>query len=432
MTEKNLVRVFNNSPAIKWWLVGDGEDGEVEIQSGEWKAVDEDVVIRNLLGEKDLIFDWGSKTPEGVARLELPYLTLGTQIDYVTGYGNLACSLIPYLADEFRLQLYPLMYWRKKGAPKDIVDLMVAPRVGYTEWGLVISIPPELKYMPTEKNVLIGMWETAEMPEKWAETANELAKHVIVPCEDQADVFRKSGVTVPITVVPLGVDTEVYEYRERPQREDEPFTILLYGALSSRKSPIETVMNVCWKAFKDVDDWHIILKTHWGMVGGGKFTPKFRDPHVQIISTDYSSHEMAELCYQADCGIFLSKYEGFGLPPREMMATGLPVVWTAAHGHLEDCYKGISIDVPIKGPVPAGEAYDGLGGWVMPDWDAAAIALRAEYDDWKARGKTQSRMGKRAAEYIKANRTWEQTAREVIRVIKEVGGGDYNHDSSVG
>ena len=416
------IRVFNNAPTLKWWLVGDdeGEDGasEVELPPGEWTAVREDIAIHNLLKDRDLIFDWGG-VPTGVTRLPLPYLTIATQVDIVTGYGNVACHLILPLAKRFEVQLYPLMYWRREGTPGYITTLMDRPKV-HTDWAFAICIPPELKTVPCPNIVLLSMWETGSLPEGWAETTNEYASHVIVPCEDQKEVFASSGVTVPMSVVPLGVNTDVYWYRERPARTDEPFTILLYGALSSRKSPIETVMNVCWKAFKDVDDWLLILKTRFGMIGGGKFRPKVKDTHVQVISTDYHPHEMAQLCWQADCGIFLSKYEGFGLPPREMMATGLPVIWTAAHGHLEDCGKGVTIDIPIKGPVPAGELYAGLGGWVMPDWDAAATALRAEYDDWKTRGKTQSPLGTRAAEYIATERTWNHTVNSIIDILNAV------------
>jgi len=409
------VRVFNNAPALKWWLVGDGEDGEVELQPGVWTAVREDIAIRNLLKDRQLIFDWGKRVPRSTVRLPLPYLTIATQIDIVTGYGNVACNLIPPLAEMFEVQLFPLMYWKREGTPKDIVALMDKTKLA-TDWALVIAIPPEIEQVRSPHIVLLSMWETGHLPEGWAAKVNEHAQHVVVPCHSQKEVFEKSGVEVPISVVPLGIDS-IYTYKERPKRTDEPFTILLYGALSSRKSPIETVMNVCWKAFRDIDDWLIILKTRFGMVGGGKFTPKFRDPHVQVISADYYPSQMVDLCYQADCGIFLSKYEGYGLPPREMMATGLPVIWTAAHGHLEDCYRGVTIDVPIKGEVPASEAYEGLGGWVMPDWDAAADALRAEYDEWQARGKIQSPLGTRAAEYIATNRTWEHTVRGIIDII---------------
>jgi glycosyltransferase involved in cell wall biosynthesis len=412
------IRVFNNAPAVKWWLVDEGE--KVELKPGEWASVREDYAIHNLLSEPKLIFDWGVKRPSRMRSLPFPYLTVASQIDIVTGYGNMACHLIPQLAEEFTVQLYPLMYWRREGTPENVIALMEKAGAWHTDWALVMAIPPELPHVPSPNIVLLSMWETGSLPEGWAEKVNEYSRHVIVPCEAQREVFASSGVTAPISVVPLGVNTGVYAYQERPPRTDEPFTMLLYGALSSRKSPIETVMHVCWKAFKDVDDWQLILKTRYGMVGGGKFRPKIKDTHVQVISTDFLPTEMAQLCYNADCGVFLSKYEGFGLPPREMMATGLPVVWTAAHGHLDDCYRGISIDVPIKGEVPASEAYAGLGGWVMPDWDAAALALRAQYDEWHARGKTQSPLGRKAAEYIATKRTWNHTMSLLCNILKSV------------
>jgi len=415
------IRAFNKARQLKVWFLA---EGEWELKSGHWVEVSEELASVYLWREKDIILDWGLRPRSDRGYLSHPHLLFASAVDCLTGYGSTAMYLIPRLAERFNLHLFPLGSWppgdwRKEALEASTVQLMDQADVAYCEWAVALTIPTELPRVPGQKVILYGMWETDELPAGWAELTNQFAHHLIVPCEAQAEVWEKSGVTIPISVVPLGVDTNVWAYEERPARaEDAPFTVLLFGLLSSRKSPLETLSAVCWRALAQEEDWLLILKSWAGNLGGGQFTPIIADPRVKIVMASYSPKEMVELCRQADLGIFLSKYEGFGLPPREMMATGLPVIWSAHSGHLSDCYRGVTIDVPIKHIIPSQHPYTGLGGWGEPDWQVAADALRREYDDWHTRGKTQSPLGTKAAQYIRERRTWAHTADGIARVIE--------------
>lgn len=423
------IRVFNKTTRpIFWTLVGKSEDDteQSDIHPGRWTPVSEDLANAHLWKESDLIIDWGSKPLSPRGYMPLPHLVFSSPIDCLTGYGSAASYFIPFLAKHFDTHLFPLGYWPPGDWREEVLaplttKLMDEANMLFCEWAVALTIPTELSKVPAKNIILYSMWETNELPGGWADATNEYACHVVVPCHDQAEVWRDSGVTVPITVIPLGVDSDLWVYKERPERRGgAPFTILSFGLLSSRKSPIETFTKVCWPALDDVEDWKLILKSRAGQFGGGKLSPILQDERVEQISMNYRPSEMVDLCHSADVGIFLSRYEGYGLPPREMMSTGLPVIWTAGHAHLEDCYQGVTVDIPATEEIEAKEAYTGLGGWLEPDWDAAAKALRREYEDWHERGRTQSAMGTAAAHYIRSTRQWTNTAKQMAMLLERL------------
>ena len=51
----------------------------------------------------------------------------------------------------------------------------------------------------------------------------------MVPTRFCAEVCQRSGVRVPVEVVPLGVDPNIYRFHERPEREH--LTTLIVGTM---------------------------------------------------------------------------------------------------------------------------------------------------------------------------------------------------------
>jgi len=361
-----------------------------------------------------------------------PDLMFACPVDLATGYGMASGALIWHLGRKCRealpeqgtLALFRLAYWRKEWLSREVraqLQNLAEPH----EWAIVLAIPPEIPRVPAARRVAYTMWETDTLPddpnrasEQWARLLNTWAEVVVVPCQVQKDLFLHGGVTVPVHVVPLGLDVGVFQYRERPPQRK--FVIVSHGTLTSRKSPVETLTRVCWAALGDKEDWLLILKTRGGQLGGGKFTPIINDDRVVVINRDLSPDGLARLLQHASLGMYLSRWEGWGLAPREAMATGLPVIWTATSGHLEDCDEGYNIPVPVVGKVPLGQ-YE--GGVDEPDFAYAAEKLREEYDAWHKRGRGQSEMGTRAAAWIAGRRSWEKCASGLINVVQEANDG---------
>jgi len=420
------VRIFNTTKQTLCFT-GEGleEVGEeLIVDGGKWIDAPRQFAVARLANHPNILVDWNG--PQQPTVLPWPYLTVAAPLCRWIGYGTIGEWYVRHISKWVPIKLVPVGYWNRSSIySKDVMALIDEERPGFTEWALCITIPPDLPKIPSPKKVMLSMWETDTLPNdqkyggNWVEMTNALARALIVPCESQREMWRRDGVTIPIYVVALGVSDE-FQYYERPQRsEGEPFTMLLYGSLTSRKSPIETVQ-ACWSALGGREDWKLILKTRQGLLGAGAFTPVIEDSRIEVINADYSPTQMYDLHKRSDCGIFLSKYEGYGLPPREMMATGLPVIWTEYSGHTDDCDVSYNVPIPITGTMDANEGYDTLGLWGIPSWEAAIKAIRGQYEDWKERGRTQSEMGKRAAFWIRSRCDWERSAMAALEVVREV------------
>src|SRR5687768_15270842 len=81
-------------------------------------------------------------------------------------------------------------------------------------WELLLSHPYEMP-TPGKKTIYYTMWESDRLPQQSVQLLN-LAEAVIVPCYWNVDVFKSSGVKVPIYVVPLGIDPRVFKYSNAP------------------------------------------------------------------------------------------------------------------------------------------------------------------------------------------------------------------------
>jgi glycosyltransferase involved in cell wall biosynthesis len=454
------IAVFNRSHGMLGYMERDFP--YIEIPAGRWtktttsgKPIPKDFVYRYLLNNPDV----SVQIPYKPLRGDKTHLTIASPIDSVNGWGLCASNIINELAKlrlsnkvenpnilyspktietpslfqdvsvdwnelaaQSDLMLFPLANWHYQEQP-DLVQALMRKPHHPTEWTFAMTIPSELPQVPSPNIVLMSMWETSRLPEAWRSLMEQnYVRHLIVPSKSQVELFRQ-GYDGEIDVVPLGVNPNIWKPIVRPQREqDSDFVILLYGLLSARKAPIETIVETAYRAFSSsafgepVDNWRIILKTRQGIISGGKIN----DEHVEILNGDYTPQELHALTAKADLGIILSRYEGFGLVAREMMASGLPVILSDNSGHSDICdhTETINIPVPTGETISAKEMYQNdkeNWTWEEPNFEYAARKLREQYDDWIARGRTQSEMGLRASKVIHENYTWSNTAKKYSR-----------------
>lgn len=85
---------------------------------------------------------------------------------------------------------------------------------------------------------------------------------------------------------------------------------------------------------------------------------------VRFISRVKSHEEVMSIMDDMDCGVFISRAEGWNLELLEMICRGKPVIATNYSGHTEFCNKNNALLVEIDSLVPAfdGIWFDGKGG----------------------------------------------------------------------
>ena len=108
-----------------------------------------------------------------------------------------------------------------------------------------------------------------------------------------------------------------------------------------------------------------------------------RHPEVWSTTMEQAMRPVYEaaldaLYRSADVLLSVHRAEGFGLPLREAMSRGIPVVATGWSGNLEFMDDANSLLVPCR-LIPVSDAsavYGSAGTWADPDLETAALLLR--------------------------------------------------------
>jgi len=191
------------------------------------------------------------------------------------------------------------------------------------DFGLCFSAPASILQLKARYKVLYTMFETNKLPDRFTEPIS-YADKVIVPSYFCGNVFFKHGIETE--VIQLGYDSDIYKYHERPKRK--VFTFLHYDSFTVRKGWHE-VFKAFNKAFRGRDDVRIIFK---GIADGRTIPPLHRYKNMESIVAEYSDDEMYALLKKADCFVFPSRGEGFGITPLEAMASGITAIVPNRHG----------------------------------------------------------------------------------------------------
>ncbi|MDG0794394.1 hypothetical protein OMP38_28840 [Cohnella ginsengisoli] len=133
---------------------------------------------------------------------------------------------------------------------------------------LICHYPPGRIRLSEEKRrydrvILNAVWETTRIPRRWLKNINRFDA-VFVPSRQNKAAFRASGVTVPIYIVPHGVNAFFYRPGNPPLRVPGTagrFVFVSVFGFQHRKNP-ETLLKAYWRAFSARDKVHLVIKTN--------------------------------------------------------------------------------------------------------------------------------------------------------------------------
>lgn len=272
--------------------------------------------------------------------------------------------------------------------------------------------PPHLlhRYKLDGRTVVFTMWETDSLPAEGVRQLNRSGL-VIVPSRWGARCFRDSGVSVPIEVVPLGHDPEVFQPSSGVNSSEE-CTFGTAGALDEggMRKNVQRVIDLFRRTFAGEKSARLKVK----------ITPRsprvetYKDSRIEVIDTSLSPTALAAWYRSLDCFVNASAGEGFGLHLLEAMACGVPLISTTFGGVGAFFDSRVGYEVGYK-LVAARNAIYG-GNWADPNDGELAERLREVFRD---RAKAR-RLGAAAAEHAQQFR-WEDTIRKLVIVLIQKG-----------
>ncbi|MGB8635261.1 MAG: glycosyltransferase family 4 protein [Rhodanobacteraceae bacterium] len=279
---------------------------------------------------------------------------------------------------------------------------------------IVAHSPPEMwpqVFQTGKRNVGCTAWETDRAPAHWLPLLRR-ADCVIVPCANNRQAFLRSGLRVPIAVIP-----HIRRHRwpdftpsERvAAREDlgiRPGNRVFYSisAWDPRKA-LPDLIRTYATAFMADEPVSLLIKT--GRMGHdeGPLYPRrpARDlatraitrisaqlqrppPHVVLHDEEVDADSLDLIHAVGDVYVSLSRGEGWGLGAFEAATLGKPVVMTAWGGQTEFLGTDWPGAVPCRmtpAPLwaPQQPSFFPSQRWAEPDQDTAARLLRAVFTD---------------------------------------------------
>ncbi len=286
------------------------------------------------------------------------------------------------------------------------------------------------------KKIIWSIFESDYLPDAYIAELRSPELIIWVPSAWGKDVLIQHGLkSEQIDVVPEGVNPTVYHpflRRVRPS-SPKPFKFLMVGKYEERKGYTQ-LLEAFRMAFGDSADRQLIIKADYFINPASKqqeielFLKKYELPNVKLVSGNLKTEDMFLLYSHADCFVFPSRAEGWGLPLIEALACGTPCITTCYSGHSEYLQKISDRYLPIPHtlvsnqdpeygkcwPDPAGNQ----GNWAEADVEKFAeqlIFMESNYADMQV-------MGFEASNIIRQLYSWEKIAERAIRTLQIRGG----------
>lgn len=249
------------------------------------------------------------------------------------------------------------------------------------------------------------MIEVDKICERWVRACNSMDE-IWVPTQMQLDAFRESGVERPIHVVPCGIDTTRFMPTFLPSiyHGDHKFRFTSVGWWQQRKRwDLLTLafdeefggqkeVGMIYKTMTNTDEGAAIDQIH-GWVGHRL------DDQLAVVEGALPWWEFLMILRSSHCFVLATGGEGWGCPPAQALACGLPVIVTDAQGTGEvmrddngEPYPGVYFLPAHKEKTDVHhEYYEGGNWWVLED-GVLRKAMREVYENY-AHWKEQALIG---------------------------------------
>ena len=355
-----------------------------------------------------------------------PYdLTIIGKVSFADGLGRLPIGLIDCLTYDLYINHVPTPgHYSFNDVSEEVQTVLTDPDTTPGNVALLFDILWAHKvvpstFVPKESFIKIAysMLESSAIPTQWVTILNEQFDAVVVPDQYYTEVYARSGVRIPIFVLPHGL--YLTSLLEQPIKKSptRPFVFGCSAAYWPRKN-YEVLIEAFSQEFGN--DPQVMLKLH-GRTGSKTYLTKLTHQiadrgitNIKLIKEKLPKQDYENFFRSLDCYVLVSKGEGYSVTPREALALGIPCILSDNSAHKTICATGFVYRVPSEIEEPA--YYSHLGTWgtyYNCSVEDVRKALREVYTHY-SRYLTKARKGRKWVEQF----TWKSLKDKFLSLIK--------------
>lgn len=245
----------------------------------------------------------------------------------------------------------------------------------------------------------------------------------LLVCSEWArGVLLQNGIwKTPVDIVPLGVDRTLF-HEKLPAGTATDTQFLSVGKLEPRKGQLE-LLRAFESAFVPGDPVRLTLICANPFLSEKEMEAlckPFRSSRmarrITLVTKSYATQtEVARAMALSDCGVFVSKAEGWNLEALEMLSCGRQVIATNYSAHTEFLNASNARLIEIDGVEPASAGQPGAwAAWNQRQHDALVEQLRAIHDQRRSGPLPLHERGVETAKQF----SWQSAARTLLGAVQ--------------
>jgi glycosyltransferase involved in cell wall biosynthesis len=241
---------------------------------------------------------------------------------------------------------------------------------------------------------------------------------IIVSSSWAKDILQKHNINQKIHTVPLGVDTSIFKPVPEQMNTDN-YVFCTIGKWEKRKSH-DVIIDCFNKAFDINDKVELWMVTHnpflndsqeneWlSLVQRSKLSSK-----IKIFPRLANHSEVASIISYSNCGLYISRGEGWNMELLETMAMNKPVIATNYSAHTEYCtnQNSILIDIDETEPAIDNKWFFGTANWAKIGQSQIDNIIEQMRNVYKNKI-VENKFGLETAQRL----TWQNTAEKIVSV----------------
>lgn len=281
-------------------------------------------------------------------------------------------------------------------------------------------------------NIGYTVWETDTLPDKWVPLCNSMDE-IWVPSDWNVEVFKNSGVTVPIFCVPHGfsLPPEQPLTNAKLPIPDDCYAFYSIFQWIERKAPLH-LLTAYFTEFRPEENVVLLIKSY-RLNTSQKEQAAIREqvkmvkqstnlhsfPKLLFFGDLLTAEEMDALHRRGDCFVLPSRAEGFSICHAEALTYKNPVIGTNYSGNLQFMNKENSLLVDAHKTPTMGMLFNNYHAgmnWSHPHIDDLKKCMRWAYEHQEE----AKEMALRGLQLISEEFSWEAIGRLILNRLKAI------------